>query len=439
MHFPPLPASLAQHNPLFVGGCVRDQLLGRTPKDWDLAILGRTAQEWEGTLEFPFRRVGKSFSHWLVDLPEMGWVEVTLEEGDWSQSCQRRDFTCNTLAWSPAQASLLDPLGGRQDIQRGQLRQAHPHSLEDDPLRVWRAAQFCARFGWQLEPKTEASLLQVVPRLPELARERVRAEWEKLLLLPAQPSLGLELVRQWGLLDRELQAIVGCPQDPRHHPEGDVWTHTLQVVDQAASLSREWCQPRLSLLLAALLHDVGKPMTTQTEADGRITAHGHEKAGLAPASEWLLRWGFSLHTQAEVLDCVAYHMRPSQLYREIERQELSLSQQCNALRRLMKCLEAVSWDVFLTLCRADHLGRGPNRPDFEAGTYLEQLRQSQPPSKLSKDGLLRGRDLLALGLRAGPELGEWLDRVENERDLGHLSSSEEALEWVKLQLQSKTS
>lgn len=448
MEFPqtPLQEWLEHHFPqatlLVVGGSVRDAVRGHPSKDLDLEIVGVEAQQVVGRWPWHARQVGKSFSHHLVELEELGWVEVSFESGslqDWDRLCRRRDFTCNAMAWHCHRRELLDPLGGQRDMQEGVLRQASPESLLEDPLRVWRALQFCARFGWRPEPTTLATLKAQIPRLSDLPAERVTREWEKLLCLPESPGVALGLLKEWGMLSLfpELEALVGCPQDPTYHPEGDVWTHTCMVVDQAAAIARRDGLSQgdhLTLMLAALLHDLGKPSTTRQEGQ-RWTAHGHEHAGQVPARHWLQRYCFGEQVGAAVLDCVAHHMRPLQLQRDIDGGRLSPSQQVNALRRLLRSLEAVSWEVFIRLCEADRRGRGgEGEGEFRAAEVLGNLLRDHPVAELARSTLLQGRDLLALGLSAGPQLGEWIRKVEAARDEGLLQTRDEAVTWIKQRL-----
>jgi tRNA nucleotidyltransferase (CCA-adding enzyme) len=427
---------------LVVGGSVRDALRGHPSKDLDLEVVGVDPNAFLAALPWPHKTVGRSFSHQLVLLDELGWVELTLEEqgfAEWEQLCRRRDFTCNAIAWDPLRQRLLDPLGGQQHIGQRLLVEASPSSISQDPLRIWRAAQFCARFNWSVRADLRQTIEQNLPALVNLPAERVTREWEKVLVLPERPSMALERLDEWGVIGLcypELQALHDCPQDPLYHPEGDVWIHTLMVVDQAAALSRQRRmspEERLQMVLAALLHDVGKPATTRCEGE-RVTAHGHENAGLKPAAEWLQRHCFGEVIGLAVLDCVGRHMRPGQLTKDIENGRLSPSQQVNALRRLVRDLEHVSWDVFIGLCEADKRGRGETVTDYPPGRVLGALLQAHPVLEMAQATLLQGRDLLELGLSPGPEMGQWIRRVEEARDEGQLATREEAVAWVRERL-----
>ncbi|MBN9417440.1 MAG: HD domain-containing protein [Candidatus Eremiobacteraeota bacterium] len=421
---------------LVVGGSVRDALRGVASKDLDLEIVGATPEEVAAALPWPVQQVGKSYGLLLVDLEGLGWTELSVDPGeDWEKLCRRRDFTCNAIAWDVVSGVLLDPLGGRADIEAGVLRAAGPRSIAADPLRVWRAAQFCARFEWAVDASLLGDIAGVLDLLPRLPRERVTREWEKLLVLPRRPSLALQLLSDWGVIERcypELWALHGCEQEPEYHPEGDVWVHTLMVLDQTARLGAP--EDRLVLGLAALLHDLGKPSTTVRE-DGRISAHGHERAGLKPARLWFSRHSFGEAIELAVLDCVAKHMRPMQLVREMDRGKMSPSQQVNALRRLVRDVGHVAWPVFLTLCESDQRGRGVPVGEYLPTRIFGDLLREHPVLEMARADLLRGRDLLALGVAPGKAVGEWIARVEQARDEGELATSEEALQWVRARLE----
>jgi tRNA nucleotidyltransferase (CCA-adding enzyme) len=241
-----------------------------------------------------------------------------------AEASRRRDFTMNAMLFDPASGELHDLHGGRRDIEARRLRAVDPATFGEDPLRALRAVQLAARFELAVDPDT-ARLCASMP-LRELPAERVWGEIQKLLLKARRPSIGLALLKQWNLLPTvapELLPLEATPQDPAWHPEGDVWVHTLLVVDEAAKLIGDLDAPRaLAVMLAALCHDLGKPPTTRFE-DGRIRSRGHEEAGIPPTHALLDRWnvhgylGYDVRAQAVAL--VAQHLKPGQLYDERER------------------------------------------------------------------------------------------------------------------------
>jgi tRNA nucleotidyltransferase (CCA-adding enzyme) len=338
------------------------------------------------------------------------------------EAARRRDFTLNALLFDPRSGELLDPHGGRRDLDARVLRAVDPLTFVEDPLRALRAVQFAARFELTVDPAT-AALCRAMP-VEELPVERVWGEIEKLLLQARRPSSGLELLHAWGLLPRvlpELVTLQGTPQDPDWHPEGDVWVHTLQAVDQAARLIADLDRARaLAVMLGTLCHDLGKPVTTAFE-EGRWRSRGHEEAGLGPTEALLDRLGLftvdGYDLRAQVSALVAQHLKPGQLYEARERVS------DGAIRRLARKCEP---DLLARVARADCLGRAPgNFEPVAMDWFLERVR-ALDVARRPPDPLLRGRDLLDLGMTPGPRLGQVL-RALYERQLdGEFSDVEAA-------------
>jgi tRNA nucleotidyltransferase (CCA-adding enzyme) len=435
--------------PYVVGGAVRDALLGRDVHEYDLEVFGLPAAELRRVLSSLGRLnvVGEAFT--VFKLSGRPGLEAPLDvslprrdsrvgpghrgiavEGDPTlsveEAARRRDFTVNAMLYDPAADEVLDPFRGRQDLASRVLRAVDARTFGEDPLRALRAVQMAARFELTVEEGT-AALCRAMP-LGELPAERVFGEIEKLLLKAARPAIGLRLLSDWRLLDTvapELVPLAATPQDPAWHPEGDVWTHTLLAMDQAAPLLGDLDRPRaLTVMLATLLHDVGKPATTRFER-GRVRSPGHEEAGIAPATAVLDRW--NVHTllgydvRAQVLALVGNHLKPGQLYDDREKVG------DGAIRRLAARCEPL---LLYKVARADCLGRTGDFPPVAMEWFLERVRQldvaRQPPAPL-----LRGRDVLALGLPPGPEVGR-IVRAVYERQLdGAVTTAEEAREEAR--------
>ena len=312
----------------YVGGCVRDRLLGRESKDLDIEVHGVTPQQLEIVLDRmgSRRTVGASFGVYGlagcgldIAMPRReaavgrGHRDFTVEVDPWlgpERAARRRDFTVNALMEDVLTGQVLDFFGGREDLRRGLLRHVDDHSFPEDPLRVLRGAQFAARFGFTVAEETVA--LCRTMDLSALSRERVEGELQKALLQAPRPSIffrTLDIMHQLRPWFTEVQRLQGVPQPPRYHGEGDVWEHTMAVLDTAAGLRPQAAQP-MALMLAALAHDFGK-VTATTESGGVIHAYGHEEAGLLPAEDFLRRVIGEKALHRCVKNLVALHMKPN--------------------------------------------------------------------------------------------------------------------------------
>ena len=432
--------------PFVVGGAVRDALLGLPLKDYDIEVFGLGLERLKPLLASvaTVNAVGEAFTVFKVSGLEGvdGAVDVSIPRRDSKagpghrgiaalgdpqlsveEATRRRDFTLNAILFDPGTGAWVDPYGGQADLEARVLRAVDAPSFGDDPLRALRAVQFAARFELTVEPGT-ARLCAAMP-LAELPAERVWGELEKLLLKARRPSLGLALLRDWELLATvapELLPLIDMPQDPGWHPEGDVWTHTLQCVDQAASLVLDLDQPRaLAVLLATVCHDLGKPSTTRME-DGRLRSPGHEEAGVPPTLGLLDRW--NVHTllgydvRSQVVGLVANHLKPGQLYDH--RDHVS----DGAIRRLAQKCEP---DLLYRVARADCLGRQPGEFQPVAMEWFrERVKQLdvavRPPAPI-----LKGREVVALGVPPGPQVGRILRAVYERQLDGQVTTLDEAV------------
>jgi tRNA nucleotidyltransferase (CCA-adding enzyme) len=337
-------------------------------------------------------------------------------------AARRRDFTINAIAWDPLTDEYLDPHDGRADLERRILRAVDARTFGEDSLRVLRAVQFAARFDCTLDSAT-FDLCRTIP-LDDLPCERIWGEVEKLLRQAPRPSIGLALARDLGIVERlwpELHALIDCPQDPEWHPEGDVWIHTLMVVDGARQRIDDLPMPKQNaVMLGALLHDVGKPSTTAFE-DGRIRSRGHEAAGVPPATQVLDRLnvrtmeGFDV--RREVLGIVAYHLAPGSWFKA------SQPVGDGAFRRLAA---KVDLELLARVAAADCAGRGGNHDCSAMDWFLDRARalgvQHAPPAPL-----LMGRHLLDLGIRPGPGMGELLKQVYERQLDGDVQTLDDAI------------
>jgi tRNA nucleotidyltransferase (CCA-adding enzyme) len=423
---------------LIVGGWVRDRLMGRESKDVDLEVFGLPSQRVRALLE-TFGRVeavGESFQVYKtgdvdVSLPRResksgrghrGFEVAGDPEMTFPEAARRRDFTINAIGWDPLTDEYLDPYDGREDLNHRLLRAVDASTFADDSLRALRAVQFAARFEFALDEPT--SQLCRTMALDDLPAERVWGEIEKLLFAP-RPSVGLTLALDLGIVERlfpELHALVGCPQEPEWHPEGDVWVHTLQVVDQARKRVDDLPRAQqLAVMLGAVCHDFGKPATTAL-MDGRIRSHDHEEQGVAPASVFLDRLniqsidGYDVRRQVEGL--VAQHLKPGAWFKV--RDEVG----DGAFRRLA---QKVDLELLARVAKADCLGREPGHFDCSAmDWFLDRARQLGVEHR-APGPILLGRHLLELGLTPGPRVGEILKAVYEQQLDGTVTTLEDAV------------
>lgn len=441
---------------IIVGGCVRDHFLQRPFKDIDIEVYGlRTMEELETLLKEygSVNLVGKSFGvlkfsyggeEYDFSFPRM---ESKIDEGhrgfhvevdgslDFKTASARRDFTMNALGYDIEEKRFLDPFDGCKDIEQKQLRHIDNETFIEDPLRVYRAVQFCARFEFHLAKETFELCKQMVNEgmLEELAKERVYMEWEKLLLKSEKPSLGFELMRKLGITRRyfpELHALIGVPQSPKWHPEGDVWIHTMMTLDamrQELEIKNEKLEmsdkQKLKFLFSILCHDLGKATHTTIDEDGLIRAIGHEEAGLVPTKKLMYRLSDEHDFIESLLPLVEHHLKPSQFY--------TGKAKAPAIRRLAT---KVNIEELVIVAKADFLGRTTQESlvgVYPAGEWL--LEQSKALNVTNKPlvPLLQGRDLIDLGLTPSPKFKEILDAVYALQMDGVISTKEEAMSFVQ--------
>jgi tRNA nucleotidyltransferase (CCA-adding enzyme) len=435
---------------LLVGGCVRDELMGNKPKDWDLEVYRVAPARLRAILDGfgSVNAVGEAFTvyklgHDLdVSIPRRERKSgrghrAFVIEGDPAMSVEeatrRRDFTINAILRDPLTGEVIDPFGGRRDISSRVLRAVSADTFVEDSLRVLRAAQFAARFGFQIEPETVA--LCRTMDLSDLPAERVWGELEKLLLRARLPSVGLNWLKELRAVEKvfpEIQSLIGVPQDPEWHPEGDVFIHTLLVVDRGRELIDELPYARqVTVMLATLAHDFGKPATTEF-LEGRWRSRGHEEAGVEPATRFLDR--LNVHTidgydvRRQVVSLVREHLKPGEFYKK--RDEVG----DGAFRRLARRCEP---DLLYRVAKADSLGRNAEWVprdkwyDAEAQEWFLQRVKELKVEQRPPDPLLLGRHLLELGMPPGPRMGEIARAVYEMQLDGRVQTLEEAIGEAK--------
>lgn len=436
---------------LLVGGCVRDALLGVEPGEYDfevpgleLSALATALARWGATDE-----VGRAFGVVKLRLPDgvradfgvprrdsktgagHRGFEVTFDPSiTRAEASARRDFTVNALASDPRTGEVFDDHGGLADLEARVLRHTSP-AFDEDPLRVLRAMKFAARFDFTVAPETVERCRSLVGTFAELPLERVREEWWSWASRALRPSRGLVFLRDCGWLAHfpELAALAGVPQDLEWHPEGDVWTHTLHVVDALADLPG-WRGAdetvRGVTMLAALAHDLGKPATTRFERRAgieRITSARHDEAGAALAESLFARMGMTDAIARRAVPLVREHMA-----------HLS-APSARAVRRLSNRLQPATIAELALLIRADAAGRPPLPPEPPATlASLLAIADELLLADAAPKPLVLGRHLLAAGWEPGPEMGRALDKAFEAQLDGEFADVESGLAWIAVNL-----
>ena len=448
--------TLQKHNAkaIIVGGSVRDHFLKLPSKDYDIEVYGLDNLEQLEKILSEFgsvNLVGKSFGvlkfahekeEYDFSFPRLeskvgkghrGFDVETDGSMAFEQAALRRDFTINAMGYDIEEKAFLDPFNAQEDIDAHLLRHIDDHSFVEDPLRIYRAVQFCARFGYVLAPETKKLCLNMVKEglLEELPKERIYTEFVKLLLKSPKPSVGFELMRELGILRYfpELEAIIDVPQDQKWHPEGDVWVHTMMCVDamhRELGIRNEELgiddKQKQKFMFAILCHDFGKVNTTIAD-DGRIRAIGHEVESLELTKSFMYRLTSEHDFIESILPLVEHHLKPSQFYKNGAKN--------NAIRRLAT---KVNIEELVIIAKADFLGRTTQESlqgDYEAGEWLLEKAKALKVQNKPLDNLLQGRDLINLGLEPSPEFTMILEKVYDLQMEGDVSTKEEALEYVK--------
>ncbi|MGB7923248.1 MAG: HD domain-containing protein [Pyrinomonadaceae bacterium] len=443
---------------LLVGGCVRDPLMGRKPKDWDVEVYHVEPLRLRELLENLGRIniVGEAFTVYKVGLD----LDVALPrrerktgrghrafvvEGDpamgVAEATRRRDFTINAILEDPLTGEIIDPYDGRADLRKKILRAVSRETFAEDSLRCLRAAQFAARFEFDIEPET-VELCRAID-LTDLPRERIWGEMEKLLLRARRPSGGLKWLYDLGAVDQlfpEMAALVGVPQDSEWHPEGTVDVHTLLVVDRARELIDDLTYSKqVTVMLAALSHDFGKPATTEF-IEGRWRSRGHEEAGVAPTESFLDRLNINTldgyDVRAQVVALVRDHLKPGELYKK--RDEVT----DGAFRRLARKCEL---ELLYRVAKADSLGR--NAPwvarekwyGAEAQEWFIARARELSVEQKAPAPILMGRHLLEMGIKPSPLIGEITRAVYDLQLDGRVRNLTEAKEAARRLIDNRAS
>jgi len=411
---------------LYAGGCVRDRLLGLTPHDYDVATNARPEQ-----VEALFPRtvpVGVQFGVIIV-LEQGAEIQVATFRGDGTYhdgrhpenvrytdaegDSRRRDFTVNGLFLDPIEERILDFVEGRRDLESRLLRAIGNPSerFAEDKLRLLRAVRFATTLGFEIDPDTWREILVWSPEIHAVSAERIREELVKILLSPNRLR-GFDLLDESGLLRQvlpEMEALKGCDQPPEFHPEGDVFVHTRLMLSMLAP------DASLPLVLSVLFHDIGKPATRVVDETGRIRFNGHEGVSAGMTLRLLQRLRFP----NEVIDAVIPAVRLHMSFKDVPNMRVA------TLKRMMA---RPTFEEELELHRVDCLA---SHGMLDNHAMLIAKREEFGREPLIPQPLITGHDLIALGMKPGPEFAEMLMSVQTRQMEGTLNTRDEALAWIK--------
>ena len=416
----------AGHVAYFAGGCVRDLLRGKTPKDFDIATEARPDQ-----VEQIFQRTYAVGAHFgVIVVLENGFqVEVATfrSEGAYldgrhpvavhfsspEEDARRRDFTINGMFFDPPNDVVIDFVGGRDDLKARLVRAIGDPAqrFAEDRLRLLRAVRFATVLDFEIEAATWEAIVQAAGTIGEISAERIRDELVR-IFLSAQRKRGWDLLDTSGLMKQilpELEALKGCEQPPQFHPEGDVFQHTrlmLQFLPDEVSLP---------LVFSVLFHDIGKPPTARVDEDGRIRFNGHDRIGAEMTEALMQRLRFSRAEIDATVEAVRQHM----VFKDVPNMRIA---------RLKRFMARPTFSDELQLHRVDCLSSHGMLDNYEFLQHKQEEFANQP---IIPPPFVRGDDLIALGLKPGPRFGEILEAIETRQLEGALRDREDALAWVR--------
>lgn len=416
----------AGHVAYYAGGSVRDLLRGQVPKDIDIATDARPE-----VVQQMFPRTYAVGAHFgVIVVLEKGFqFEVATFRSDGvyldgrrptkvnfataEEDAARRDFTINGMFFDPEAGEVIDFVGGRADLQARLIRAIGDPAqrFAEDRLRILRAVRFATVLGFEIEPSTWNAVVAHASSITEISAERIREELVRIFMSP-------ERVRGWDLLDAsglmsailpEVEAMKGCEQPPQFHPEGDVFKHTRIMLDLLPK------DASLPLVLSVLFHDIGKPPTASVDESGRIRFNGHDRVGAEMTEAVMQRLRFSRAEMDATVEAVRQHM----VFKDVPNMRVA---------KLKRFMARPTFEDELELHRVDCESSHGMMDNYD---FLRQKREEFANEPIIPPPLVRGDDLLAMGMKPGPKFGEILEAVETRQLEGALKDREEALAWVK--------
>lgn len=416
----------AGHVAYFAGGCVRDFLRGETPKDIDIATDATPEQ-----VQKFFARTHAVGAHFGVIIVVENGVqfEVATFRADGAyldgrrpsevhfssaeEDAKRRDFTINGMFFDPAKDEVIDFVGGKEDLAAKLIRAIGDPSqrFAEDRLRLLRAVRFATVLDFQIEDATQSALAKNASSINQISAERIRDELVKIFMSPHR-------LRGWDLLDATglltaifpgIEKMKGCEQPPQFHPEGDVFKHTRLMLGMLPE------QVTVPLVFSVILHDVAKPPTATVDETGRIRFNGHDRIGAEMTEQIMERLRFS---RAEI-DATAEMVRQHMVFKDVPNMRVA---------KLKRFMARPTFDEELELHRVDCASSHAMLDNYE---FLQRKKEEFASEPIIPPPLVRGDDLIALGMKPGPRFGEMLEAVETRQLEGALTSREEALAWLK--------
>ena len=422
----------AGHIAYFAGGCVRDLVRGKAPKDFDIATDARPEQ-----VQKIFRRTYAVGAHFgvIVVLENDLQFEVATFRADGTyldgrhpaevhfsspeEDARRRDFTINGMFFDPPNDAVIDFVGGRQDLEARLVRAiGYPaQRFAEDRLRLLRAVRFATVLDFKIEAETWAAVVRAADTIGEISAERIREELIRIFLSP-QRARGWDLLDASGLMKQilpELEAMKGCAQPPQFHPEGDVFQHTRIMLGLLPD------EVSLPLVLSVLFHDIGKPPTASVDEEGRIRFNGHDKLGAEMTEALMERLRFSRAEIDATVEAVRQHM----VFKDVPNMRVA---------KLKRFMARPTFADELELHRVDCESSHGMLDNYE---FLQRKQEEFAHEPIIPPPLVRGDDLIVLGMKPGPRFGEILEAVETRQLEGTLRDREEALAWVKQEYENK--
>lgn len=442
--------------PILVGGTVRDKLLDPKIESKDIDIEIYSKYNYEEIIELLQKKnykcdfVGKQFG--VIKLKDSNGEDIDLSlprteksigdkhtdfeiklDGtlDFKEAFKRRDFTINAIGFNFINGKFIDIYNGMNDLRNKTIKHVNNKTFVEDPLRVYRAIQFAARFDFKVHNDTKDLIKNMIKNglLDSLPKERIFVEFEKLLTKSKKPSIGFELMKELGILEKyfkELYDLIGIKQEPKWHPEGDVWIHTMMVIDKMANIECDK-NKKILYMLSCLCHDLGKPEYTQTLEDGKITSKGHEAGGVEPTIRFLNKITNDVKLIDQTCRLVELHLQPTLLY--------VANSSNSAIKRLNnKLIDSQLCLIDLAIInKADTLGRTTESALNNEAPQYEWIMSKFKDLNLSDKKIIQlitGKDLIDLGYKPGPEFKEYLTKCYDYQIDNNIENKNEVYDYL---------